>query len=198
MAALRFLGLLQVDRPLPDLEGLVQATADDRRFILKELLTDSYNAVPFDDLDRATPAMVRQWFKVYPIDGHTLRKAIFFFVSAAKESEVPMSNAVRKMAKSRAPASSAGATARERQDPRRPVPATATAHRLKAPPGAQPSQTTIQLESGGEVTVDLALDLFQLSDRDREFVLALVDLTQGYGQRPADASSGNSESTDSS
>ena len=48
------------------------------------------------------------------------------------------------------------------------------------------------------MTVGLALDLFQLSDRDREFVLALIDLTQGYGQRPADASSGNGESTDSS
>lgn len=198
VAALRFLGLLQGDRPLPDLEGLVQATADDRRFILKELLKYSYDAVPFGELDRATPAMVRQWFMVYPIGGHTLRKAISFFVGAAKEAEVPMSNAVRKMAKSRATAPTAGATVRDRQDVRRAMPATATAHRPKAPPGVQPSRTTIQLESGGEVTVDIAADLFQLTDRDREFVLALVYLTQIYMQSRGGASPGGGESTDSS
>ena len=45
--------------------------------------------------------MVRQWFRTYPIDGHTLRKAISFFVNAAREAEIPMSNAVRKMAKTK-------------------------------------------------------------------------------------------------
>ena len=72
VAALRFLGLLQDDRPLPDLESLVDAATDERRFILKELLKDSYATVPFDELDRATPAMVRRWFRAYPVDGHTL------------------------------------------------------------------------------------------------------------------------------
>ena len=89
---------------MPDLESLVEATTGERRFILKELLKHSYGAVPFDELERATPAMLRGWFRAYPIDGHTLRKAISFFVNAAREAEMPMSNSVRKMAKSRAAA----------------------------------------------------------------------------------------------
>ena len=74
VAALRFLGLLEGETPPSDLQVLVDATPEERRFILKEILRDSYRAVPFEELDRATPAMVRRWFRAYPIDGHTLRK----------------------------------------------------------------------------------------------------------------------------
>ena len=192
VAALRFLGLLRADRPLPDLEGLVEATTADRRFVLKELLRDSYAAVPFDELDRATPAMIRRWFSTYPIDGHTLRKAISFFVSAAKEAEIPMSNAVSKMSKSK----TARTAARDRQDARRTMAATPTDERRKALAERRPdwtgdrnsaplNRTTVTLESGGVVTVDLAVDLFRLSDGDREFVLKLVELTRSYPQLPA-------------
>ncbi len=42
------------------------------------------------------------------------------------------------------------------------------------------------------MTVDLALDLFELSERDREFVLELIDLTrtyaEGIGNAPAERS----------
>ena len=105
-AALRFLGLLWDDEPNPELERLATATPYERRTTLGLLLIDSYLAVPFDELPRATPAMVRDWFRAYPIDGHTLRKAISFFVNAAKDTEFPLSNAVRKMAKSKSPAPS--------------------------------------------------------------------------------------------
>ena len=200
MAALRFLGLLGGDRPLPDLESLVDATADERRFILKELLKDAYSAVPFDDLDRATPSMVRGWFRAYPVDGHTARKAISFFVNAAREAEIPMSNAVRKMAKSRTPAPP-GLTRYKRQERSDVASPEADQHSRtphSGPPvratglqGRPPSQTTIPLESGGTVTVGLAVDLFQLSDRDREFVLTLVDLIQGFQARPEQSTQGD-------
>ena len=101
VAALRFLGLLSDDRPLPDLENLVKTPQNEQRVILRELLKDAYSILPFNDLDSATPSMVRQWFGTYPIDGHTLRKAISFFVNAAREAEIPMSNAVRRMAKTK-------------------------------------------------------------------------------------------------
>ena len=47
VAALRFLGLIQGDRPLEDMESLVEASPDERRFIIAVLLKDSYVAVPF-------------------------------------------------------------------------------------------------------------------------------------------------------
>lgn len=193
VAALRFLGLLKGDRPVPDLENLVEADFDERRFVLRELLTDSYAAVPFNELDRATPAMLRRWFSAYPIDGHTLRKAISFFVSAAKEAEVPMSNAVSKMSKSKA---SRTAAAREKQVAHRATATHADERYSASPvdrlersvdrPTTPLSRTMINLNSGGAVTVDLAVDLFHLSDQDREFVLKLVEHTRSYKQESPD------------
>ena len=45
------------------------------------------------------------------------------------------------------------------------------------------------------MTVGLAVDLFELSDRDREFVLALVDLAQRYQEELADAPGGRGRAT---
>ncbi len=195
VAALRFLGLLDGDRPLPDLESMATASVDERRFILAVVLKDSYSVVPFDELDRATPAMLRAWFRAYPIDGHTTRKAISFFINAAKEAELPMSNAIRKMAKNKRQGPSTGALIRDknsdagaanaaRSSDQRPLTMPAGSQGRSGGRGTVPrSQTSIRLESGGTVTVDLALDLFELSERDRQFVLELIDLTRGYAER---------------
>lgn len=195
MAALRFLDLLTGEQPSSDLEGIVHAPADERRVILRELLKDAYTTVPFDELDRATPAMVRGWFGTYPVDGHTLRKSISFFVNAAREAQLPMSNAVRKMAKARAASATEGP--REGGDARRVAAAGATAGgHTTGPPGRAASpdsdqalgtgHSTIRLESGGVVRLHLSVDLFQLSDRDRQFVLSLVDMARAYEDQAAE------------
>ena len=179
-AALRFLGLLSGNRPMADLESLVQADPEERRFVLAVVLKDSYKAISFEELSRATPNMVREWFRAYPIDGHTLRKAISFFVNAAREAQLPMSNAVGKMAKSKG-------TARVQLAARPAVPI--TNERAKPAQATTPrpvrdpaTRTVVELESGGTVIVDLAVDLFRLSEEDRKFVLKLVDLTKNYQQ----------------
>ena len=183
VAALRFLGLLDQDIPRPSMERVAQASTDEWRDILAQLMVDAYTIVPFEELPRATPAMVRGWFRAYPLDGHTLRKAISFFVSAAKEAGVPMSNAVRKMARGSS-SRQAGAGATDRPESQRvaagprhrtPDPSTPPVHR-----GGQPNEMVVDLDSGGAVTLSVAVDLFRLSERDREFVLRLIDLTKGY------------------
>ncbi len=188
VAALRFLGLLAVDEPLDDLERLVDATFEERRVALAEVLRASYLAVSFEELPRATPSMVRGWFKAYPIDGHTLRKAVSFFVNAAKDADLPISNAVTKMAKTRSAGRNAAST-----NVRPGLPKVVLASRRSAPEDtttgagqvarAHENQRTVSLESGGTVTLALDVDLFSLSDRDREFVLELVGLTRGYEER---------------
>ena len=186
VASLRFLGLVGDDQPLPDLENLVQAPRDEQRVILRELLKDSYSILPFDDLDRATPSMVRQWFRAYPIDGHTLRKAISFFVNAAREAEIPMSKAVGRMAKTKGTVSyrtvANGAGKHQRsilgktgEDVRR--------GRNRDNNATKSNNTIIPLESGGVIKLDISVDLFQLSERDREFVLNLVDITLNYQRK---------------
>ena len=198
---------MEGDRPLRDLESLVEASPDERRFILKELLRDSYKAVPYDDLPRATPAMVMAWFRSYPVAGHTLRKAISFFVNAAKEAETPMSGSVRRMAKSKAQRHGAGELRGNRRDLHS-APPPPTSPNLGKPPSRaiptaaddmrspEPNRTRIALESGGVVTLDLAVDLFHLSEPDREFVLKLVDLTRSYTREQADLPGGSASDAD--
>ena len=188
VSALRFLGLLRGDSPLPNLERLANATPDERRLVLAERLFHSYAAIPFDELPRATPAMVKAWFRVYPIAGHTLRKAISFFVNAAKEAEIPMSNAVRKMAKSKSSAP-AGSLAREKQGLQPTTDALSTGEQRRAAPSGKRSQSIITLDSGGSVTVGLDVDLFRLSESDRQFVLKLVSLTRSYVERQEEEAS---------
>ncbi len=177
-AALRFLGLLSGDRPMSDLESLVQADIEERRFVLAVLLKDSYKAISFEELSRGTPNMLRDWFRAYPIDGHTLRKAISFFVNAAREAQLPMSNAVSKMAKSKGTVrGQPSARSAQPVTDERPRPAQAATPRPIRDPA---TRTVVELDSGGTVTVDLAVDLFRLSEEDRKFVLKFVDLTQNY------------------
>ena len=185
VATLRFLGLLDGDRPTPHLERLVAATTGDRRLILGGLLRESYAAVPFDELPRATPAMVRAWFRAYPVAGHTLRKAVSFFVNAAKEAGVTMSNAVEKMAKSKGQGANRERASRIAASASAAPGAPEPPHRLPARGRSAigPAHTTITFGAGGSITVALDVDLFQLSDQERDFVLKLVDLIRS---RPGD------------
>lgn len=188
-ATLRFFELLSNNTPRPELERLVNATPADQRMMLRKLITDSYRLVPFEELPRATPAMVRAWFKSYPIDGHTLRKAISFFVNAAKDTEIQISNAAKKMAKTKSSTSGRDATHRHNNPASIP---TALPHVSQQSPlegrvfGASPNRRTITLESGGSITLAIDVDLFSISHQDREFILSLVNLTRTYENRSED------------
>ena len=184
VAAMRFLRLLVDDSPTKALDTMVNSTIEEWRMILRVILTESYVIVPFEELPRATPAMVRQWFSNYPIDGHTLRKAISFFVNAAKEADIPMSNAVAKMAKIRSkPTSYSGIAEEARQaSPTQAKTGKPSAKSIQIGQIDSPNtnRTLINLNSGGSVSLSVAVDLFQLSDTDRDFVLHLIDLIKNY------------------
>ena len=107
-----------------------------------------------------------------------------------------MSNAVRKMARVRGVGTPPRTPARRRHEPPGGGVADSPAARPDVPPSrparesndaGQASLTSVDLESGGTVTVELALDLFRLSPTDREFVMKLVDLTQSYQERPKES-----------
>ena len=74
--------------------------------------------------------------------------------------------------------------------PRRLVPAAETKPpidpKLTPPPsnenkgGSAVSARTVDLESGGRAVLTLDVDLFELSARDRKWVMALIDHMKGY------------------
>jgi hypothetical protein len=106
--------------------------------------------------------------------GSTLRKAITFFLNMAKYAELPLSPFFRPPAQS-------GAT--KSRTIRRPRPTSlqsstdvAAAAGLPVPAESQ----TIQLESGGTVTVSCSTSFLSLSREDRIFVFDLVDRLAEY------------------
>ena len=102
MSGLRFLDLLIDDKPTPLLESLVNANGEDRKESLRDIYREAYDAVNFDALPRATPAMLIEWFGAYSIDGTTLRKAVSFFINALKDADEPLSNSLKKLARNKA------------------------------------------------------------------------------------------------
>lgn len=182
MGSLRFLGLLDGDKPTKELEILVSSSlGDERSQIFVNILTKSYRNIPFEELARATPSMIKEWFRVYPIDGHTLRKATTFFINAAREAQIPMSNSIIKMTKSRRINSqqqikSLNAASEEIATINKRTPAV---NKLQDSETLRNS-TTIPLSNGGTVVVDVAVNLFSLSEEDRSFVFSIVDLAKSY------------------
>ena len=182
MGGLRFLGLLDGDKPTKELEILVSSSlGGERSQIFVNILTKSYRNIPFEELARATPSMIKEWFRVYPIDGHTLRKATTFFINAAREAQIPMSNSIIKMTKSRRINSqqqikSLNAASEEIATINKRTPAV---NKLQDSETLRNS-TTIPLSNGGTVVVDVAVNLFSLSEEERSFVFSIVDLAKSY------------------
>ena len=182
MGGLRFLGLLDGDKPTKELEILVSSSlGGERSQIFVNILTKSYRNIPFEELARATPNMIKEWFRVYPVDGHTLRKATTFFINAAREAQIPMSNSIIKMTKSRRINSqqqikSLNAASEEIATINKRTPAV---NKLQDSETLRNS-TTIPLSNGGTVVVDVAVNLFSLSEEDRSFVFSIVDLAKSY------------------
>ncbi len=186
MTALRFLGLLKGENPQPDLDKLVEAKGDERRILLAEILRKAYTTINFDALPRATPNMLTEWFRAYGLQGDTTRKAESFFINVCKAVDVPISNALRKKARMK-PARSTTGVGRGRRSKKKEPPIPPEQQTMTAGAGISTSDGTqvskVTLASGGEVTLAINVDLFQLSNEDREFVLKLVDTMKGYNKK---------------
>ena len=179
MASLRFLGLLDGNNPLPELENLIQAEFDKKSLVLKALIQNSYTFIHFEELHRATPSMLISWFKTYPIDGHTLRKAISFFISASIEAELPISNSIKKMSKYRSK-SKGLETGHKTSQINSPSNSISTDINSVNTTKSAINQSTVNLKSGGSLNLSIDVNLFDLSEADRKFVLSVIDAVKNY------------------
>ena len=179
MASLRFLGLLDGNNPLPELENLIQAEFDKKSLVLKALIQNSYTFIHFEELHRATPSMLISWFKTYPIDGHTLRKAISFFISASIESELPISNSIKKMSKYRSKSKGLETGHKTSQIN---LPSNSLSPDINSVNTTKSAinQSTVNLKSGGSLNLSIDVNLFDLSETDRKFVLSVIDAVKNY------------------
>lgn len=101
MTGLRFLGLLDGDKPMDRLEILALASEAERKPLLAQLLRDAYGAELVDGLPKATPKMVRDALFARGATEGTFRKAQSFFINAAKAADLPMPAVIAKQARNK-------------------------------------------------------------------------------------------------
>lgn len=174
ITALRFFDLIDPHgTPSATLEKLA-TDKENRKELLKPLITKHYREVIDLGLTKASPLQLDQAFDSYGVSGDTKKKAKTFFIKSAQFVGLPLSALLTRKTRS------SGGTRRRR---------TGTPRTQDEPNGDEvetqqrtPTGTTktIQLKSGGELTLSLTVNLFDLIGDERKFVFDLIDQIQGY------------------
>jgi len=178
MMAFRFFGLVDSeDRPTPALQRLVDHPQK-RPEHMSALLLHSYRDLIDHDLTKMSPKMLEQAMEQYNVSGDTRRKAITFFLQAAKFAELPMHPLLSAQIRS---------TPTKRRKKTREV--AGRSEELQNQSAASASNSagsvkTILLRSGGTLTLSVVADVFAMSAEDRSFVFGLIDELQNYEKGP--------------
>jgi hypothetical protein len=101
MSGLRFLKLLEGEKPTDKLRSLVDADADERKSVLTEVLREAYSEDVIDKLPSMTPAMLNKALDDLGATEQTRRKAFSFLVNAAKAIDLPIADGIKKKARNK-------------------------------------------------------------------------------------------------
>lgn len=185
LATLKAFGLInaeqKVDVSLTDLAGPDEAT---RREKLAHILRLHYPGPVSVSEQNGTEDQLTESFR----DGFgltaadTRRKCVTFFLHAAREAGLPIS---ANFPQTRAGSGGPGVPKSK--------PTKSGSSKSKTPAAAPAARTakgdsySVSLRSGGTVSVEVSVNLFDLSTKDRTFVISLVDALKGYDgeQEPA-------------
>lgn len=169
----------------PELTAIVEGDEQGRRRVLAEVL-GRYYAVPLwvSEQNGTEQQLIEAFRDAYGMTAaETRRKSITFFLHAAREAQIELS--------SHFPSTRSGSGApgvpRPRRTTRRKATTPQTLDKTSAPTsGSAPNapqggdRYEVNLGSGGSVSVEVSVNLFDLSTSDREFVIELVDKLKGY------------------
>jgi hypothetical protein len=175
IGAFRYLGLID-DNGVPStaLKDLAK-NKEGRKDAVRLLIENHYPNISADELAGASPSQIDAKLadKGYNVNGDTRQKARSFLIKAAEFAGMPIS----PLLKARGP-----------RGPRKG--AKRTAVKLKPidyykleerkPNGDEGTKKTINLNSGGTVTVSLDVNLLELKGNDRKFVFELIDKLTEY------------------
>ena len=188
IVGLRFLKLLEGEEPTDELEALVRANTEERKALLADTLRKAYGPDLIADLPRMTPGLLNKALDELGTTDATRRKASSFLINAARAADLPIASGIAKKARNRPSKASAPRSAIKAKRP----PADAKESKPTTPPVEMGNTKTVRLGGGGQVTLTVSVDLFELSEQDRAFVLGLVDKMKSY----MDAQSRLDETTD--
>lgn len=189
LAALSTFGLIGEHRQVtPRLVEAAHLSDAQRPAFFATLLHEVYpHQIVLADTHATADQLAESFRELTGYQGSTLRKAITFFLNMARYADVPLSPYFR------APAQATG-SGRPRAPRKTAAPAPKTTATPPAAPGsiqteggamAAAEARTVQLRSGGTVTVACSTSFLSLSRQDRDFVFNLVDQLMEYQERPS-------------
>lgn len=177
MSAFRFLELIDADnRPTGKLEDLVGADDEQsQKIVMRLVLEDAYPAIAELAARNGAVQQLRDEIGEFNVQGDTARKAVSFFMRAAEWSGLPTSPHW-KAATKRGPRKSAPTTR-----PRRRAGTLVTPQVPPASRTAPGTARTVELRSGGTVSLSVDADIFALDGIDRQWLFGIIDQLRAYG-----------------
>jgi len=174
MGALRFFNLIDdANRPTENLRRLVEKR-EHRQAAIRTLLEWSYADLVKGDLTKMTAKMLEDGIEHYGVSGETRKKAVTFFLQAAKFADLPLSPYLQMQIRA-----TPGTRKRRRtldED------SSSQASNGTPAPSDDGRTQTIELKSGGAISLTLSINPFKLEKSDREFVFGLIDKLSDYGK----------------
>lgn len=190
LAGLSSLGLVAEDGTLSErLKAMVTGSEADRKRIVGDIVREHYGPVVGLPRNATQQQMVAAFEEMSPtVTGDTRRKAIAFFLNACQYAGISVSPhwktpRVPPSGKGKRGRRAAGADANDQEEVPEASPTAPSS--LPHPPASAQNIRSVELRSGGTVTLSVSVDLFGLSDDDRQFVLNLVDAMRSYDNQRA-------------
>jgi hypothetical protein len=184
LATFKFLRLVEAEDygVTPLLQRAVDP--DRRKDAIREAMHEGYKELIEMDLSRATPKQLADILgELYNVTGATHKKAMTFFLHAAKYIDLPLSPAITRKTRSSGP--------RRRRAPVSDAVAQFVGETLEAPgEAAVPRQQagsskTIALSGGGQATVSFNVDVWSMTTEDQTFVFGLIKTMNEYEKKSA-------------
>ncbi len=183
MGAYRFFGLIDdQSKPTKKLHDLV-AHRDKPNDLVKSILEEKYAEVIKHNLSTMTEALINEYFEdAFGVEGDTKRKSITFFLQAAKAVGIPLSSFLQSQVRVR----TTGTRRRRREDDGEEM------EELDDDDSVQQAgeAKTVELRSGGTLTLSASLKFFDMASDDRIFVFELLDKLRDYEQKQLKAQNG--------
>ena len=187
LSALRSLRLMSEDgKPTPRLHALAVTDEDKRKKALEQIVREHYAEIFELDLMKTTPAELDQRMtEAFDITGDTRKKAVRFFLAALDHLSIEVSPLFGKPRSRKRTGNGPARRTRRRRTP------ASTSNQSPAQPDQGGTSRTIELRSGGTLTLSVSLDLLRVSSDDRTFVIGLVDKLDEYERSDAPNEKGN-------
>ena len=173
LGAFKFLGLIKEDGTVePMLEQLVEAKGDSRKAELRQILRERYADVIELGHRNASFQQLQDYFRAsYKLKDGTLYRVIRFYLDAcAYTGEKISSHWGKAKGKGKPSAKREGKEVKQK---------------LTEPKGGDEFKShvkTVTLQSGGTLSLSLAVDIVRLSKADRDWLFALIDQLNAYEQ----------------